>query len=405
MAQKSFYDVLLVDQTATLDEIKLAFKRRALQVHPDKGGSKEEFHLVYQALETLGEAAARKKYDESLSNITGREQPKQKRKTTTRSKDDHPAANTQRKTKPRMPRRSTTFDRAPSRPHPTPAAPREPQSKQTKLLVKIHDLLNRLPRDTRNDVITNIFSQKQRVALQRWMVDNVYTSSGTQGHLEAKALVPAAGRSASEKMPRCMAHSSLGRCSSEAKSGRQCAASLEKSECNKRLRRNCDRICNEQHNATTSAMMLPSDMQSLASEAAETHSALHLQGVKELQDTMTRGEGCCALAARDLRIGPSVEVRTKRPAKTAKVKVQDKTKRRGKVRGCGYVKRAGGALWLFRNADWGRLWFQDCLGLLGDTVFSQAKHPDSHPRRRFCGTLTRSLGSICHGARTEPCRP
>ncbi len=61
MAPKSFYDVLLVDQTATLDEIKLAFKRRALQVHPDKGGSKEEFHLVYQALETLGDPAARKK--------------------------------------------------------------------------------------------------------------------------------------------------------------------------------------------------------------------------------------------------------------------------------------------------------------------------------------------------------
>ena len=37
----NFYDVLLVDQNATLDEIKVAFKRRALQVHPDKGGSKE----------------------------------------------------------------------------------------------------------------------------------------------------------------------------------------------------------------------------------------------------------------------------------------------------------------------------------------------------------------------------
>ena len=47
--QMSLYDVLLVDQNATLEEIKLAFKRRALQVHPDKGGSKEEFHLVYQA--------------------------------------------------------------------------------------------------------------------------------------------------------------------------------------------------------------------------------------------------------------------------------------------------------------------------------------------------------------------
>lgn len=33
----SLYDVLLVEQTATVDEIKVAFKRRALQVHPDKG--------------------------------------------------------------------------------------------------------------------------------------------------------------------------------------------------------------------------------------------------------------------------------------------------------------------------------------------------------------------------------
>ena len=67
MTQKSLYDVLLVDQNASLDEIKLAFKRRALQVHPDKGGSKEEFHLVYQALETLGDPAARQKYDHSLA--------------------------------------------------------------------------------------------------------------------------------------------------------------------------------------------------------------------------------------------------------------------------------------------------------------------------------------------------
>ena len=64
MTQQSFYGVLLVDQSATLDEIKLAFKRRALQVHPDKGGSKEEFHLVYQALETLANPEARKRYDQ-----------------------------------------------------------------------------------------------------------------------------------------------------------------------------------------------------------------------------------------------------------------------------------------------------------------------------------------------------
>lgn len=66
MIYESLYAVLQVDQTATLNEIKVAFKRQALQVHPDKGGSKEAFHLVYQALETLADPAARKKYDRTL---------------------------------------------------------------------------------------------------------------------------------------------------------------------------------------------------------------------------------------------------------------------------------------------------------------------------------------------------
>ena len=67
MSQESLYGVLLVDRNATLDEIKLAFKKRALQVHPDKGGSKEAFHLVYQALETLADPEARRKYDNGLA--------------------------------------------------------------------------------------------------------------------------------------------------------------------------------------------------------------------------------------------------------------------------------------------------------------------------------------------------
>ena len=80
MAQKS-YDVLLVDQTATLDEIKLAFKRRALQVHPDKGGSKEEFQLVYQAFETLVDPKVRRKYDHQARQSTAQKQCRQRHKT------------------------------------------------------------------------------------------------------------------------------------------------------------------------------------------------------------------------------------------------------------------------------------------------------------------------------------
>lgn len=42
----SFYETLRVARRASLEEIKLAFKKIALEVHPDKGGNKECFHEV-----------------------------------------------------------------------------------------------------------------------------------------------------------------------------------------------------------------------------------------------------------------------------------------------------------------------------------------------------------------------
>ena len=64
---RSCYDVLGLERNASLEDIKVAFKRRALQVHPDKGGSKEAFHSVYQAFEILADSEARKKHDHSLA--------------------------------------------------------------------------------------------------------------------------------------------------------------------------------------------------------------------------------------------------------------------------------------------------------------------------------------------------
>lgn len=142
----NFYEVLVVAPTATLDEIKLAFKRQALQVHPDKGGSKESFHLVYQALETLADPEARRKYDETLM---------------VEHKVRAPAG---RKT------RHTTRPRPAKHPR-AKARPMRSESKQGKLLIKIHDLLKRLPREVRNEVITQHFSQKQRLLLEKWMVE------------------------------------------------------------------------------------------------------------------------------------------------------------------------------------------------------------------------------------------
>eukprot|EP00438_Fugacium_kawagutii_P009919 Skav216412 [mRNA] locus=scaffold457:527570:529213:+ [translate_table: standard] len=165
MSTASFYDVLRVDSTASLDEIKLAFKRRALQVHPDKGGNKEAFHLVYQALETLADPAARKRYDSQRVGPG-------------KARNEAPAAT---KSHPKAKRAAATGG------HPKAASRHSatPQSKQAKLLVQLCDLLKQLPRDVRNDVFTHQFSQKQRLILEHWMGEQLHQSPAKPAMLGA----------------------------------------------------------------------------------------------------------------------------------------------------------------------------------------------------------------------------
>lgn len=67
MSKKDPYSVLGISKSATQDEIKKAYRKLAMQYHPDKNkGDKkaeEKFKEINNAYEVLGDAKKRKEYD------------------------------------------------------------------------------------------------------------------------------------------------------------------------------------------------------------------------------------------------------------------------------------------------------------------------------------------------------
>ena len=58
------YAALGIQETADASDIRRAYKKRALQTHPDKGGDEEEFKRVGAAYAVLSDEAKRSEYDE-----------------------------------------------------------------------------------------------------------------------------------------------------------------------------------------------------------------------------------------------------------------------------------------------------------------------------------------------------
>lgn len=58
------YDELGIQRNASIDEIKKAYRRAAMQHHPDKGGSEEKFKEVTNAYEVLSDEGKRNQYDQ-----------------------------------------------------------------------------------------------------------------------------------------------------------------------------------------------------------------------------------------------------------------------------------------------------------------------------------------------------
>lgn len=64
MAKRDYYEVLGVGKTASADEIKKAFRRAAVEHHPDRGGDETKFKEINEAYEVLKDADKRKRYDQ-----------------------------------------------------------------------------------------------------------------------------------------------------------------------------------------------------------------------------------------------------------------------------------------------------------------------------------------------------
>mgnify|MGYP002685758193 CR=1 FL=1 len=58
-----YYDILGVSKTASADEVKRAYRKKAHQYHPDKGGDEKKFKEVNEAYQVLGNAQKRAQYD------------------------------------------------------------------------------------------------------------------------------------------------------------------------------------------------------------------------------------------------------------------------------------------------------------------------------------------------------
>jgi DnaJ family protein A protein 2 len=73
--ETEYYDVLGVAVDANPEEIRKAYRKKALHDHPDKGGDPEEFKILTEAYEILNDDDKRQRYDQFGSRGVDMPQP------------------------------------------------------------------------------------------------------------------------------------------------------------------------------------------------------------------------------------------------------------------------------------------------------------------------------------------
>jgi DnaJ-class molecular chaperone len=68
MSKRDYYDVLGVAKDASEDDIKKAYRKLAMEHHPDRGGDEELFKEAKEAYETLSDPKKRSQYDGTGNN-------------------------------------------------------------------------------------------------------------------------------------------------------------------------------------------------------------------------------------------------------------------------------------------------------------------------------------------------
>lgn len=67
----NYYEILGVSKDASQEDIKKAYRKLAIQHHPDKGGDETVFKNIAEAYGVIGDESKRKQYDNQMNNPFG----------------------------------------------------------------------------------------------------------------------------------------------------------------------------------------------------------------------------------------------------------------------------------------------------------------------------------------------